>query len=81
MTVEYSPQAVSTASRFLGDDPVGLRAALDAADALADGPDPEASVRWGATPWRRLRAGRYRILYVVEGELITVHRVDRVTAR
>ena len=27
----------------------------------------------------RLRAGRYRIMYVVEGDLITIERVDRVS--
>jgi mRNA-degrading endonuclease RelE of RelBE toxin-antitoxin system len=33
-------------------------------------------------PWGeilRLRAGRYRIVYVVEGDLITIDRVDRVS--
>jgi len=27
----------------------------------------------------RLRVGRYRIMYAVEGDLITVERVDRVS--
>lgn len=26
----------------------------------------------------RLHAGRYRVMYVVEGDLITIARVDRV---
>jgi mRNA-degrading endonuclease RelE of RelBE toxin-antitoxin system len=28
----------------------------------------------------RLRVGPYRIMYVVEGELITIDRVDRITS-
>ena len=32
--------------------------------------------RWGDT--RRLRAGPYRVMYVIEGTRITVDRVDRV---
>jgi mRNA interferase RelE/StbE len=61
------------------DDRAGLQAAMDAADALADDPDPPGSVRWGGTEWRRLRAGRYRILYSVEGDLVTIMRIDRIT--
>jgi mRNA-degrading endonuclease RelE of RelBE toxin-antitoxin system len=43
--------------------------------ALADDPDPpEAFIRG---PHRRLRVGDYRVLYSVEGDLITIIRVDR----
>jgi mRNA-degrading endonuclease RelE of RelBE toxin-antitoxin system len=38
-------------------------------------PYPAESFRWGGI--FRLRVGRYRIMYVVEGDLITVDRVDR----
>ena len=27
----------------------------------------------------RLRVGRYRIMYIVEGDLITIQRIDRVS--
>ena len=30
--------------------------------------------------YHRLRVGRYRVRYIVEGHLITVSRVDRVPA-
>lgn len=44
--------------------------------ALADDPNPpEAFIRGS---YRRLRVGQYRVLYSVEGDLITVIRVDRV---
>jgi hypothetical protein len=47
-----------------------------ALDALATDPYPAESFRWG--DMLRLRAGRYRIMYMVEGDLVTIERVDRV---
>ena len=79
MTIDWDEEAITAVSRFL-DDPAGLAVALDAIGRLAEDPDPAEAVRWGHTPWRRLRAGRYRILYAVEGDLITIRRVDRVAA-
>jgi mRNA interferase RelE/StbE len=79
VTVEWSERALAAVSRYL-DDPAGLTAALNAADALAAEPEPAGSVRWGAT-WRRLHVGRYRILYAIEHDLIMIHRVDRVGER
>jgi hypothetical protein len=76
MRVEWSPTAVTTASRFL-DDAGGMRVLLAALDALAADPYPAESFRWGEM--LRLRAGRYRIMYAVEGDLITIERVDRVS--
>lgn len=29
--------------------------------------------------YHRLRVGRFRVVYVIDGDLITVERVDRVT--
>jgi mRNA-degrading endonuclease RelE of RelBE toxin-antitoxin system len=54
-----------------------MRAVVAATDALVEDPFPAESFRWGDT--RRLRVGRYRVMYAVEGELITIDRVDRVT--
>ena len=76
MNVEWSPRGVTTASRFLEDGP-GMSAVVAALDALAKDPYPEESFRWG--DMLRLRVGRYRIMYVVEGDLITIQRVDRVS--
>jgi mRNA-degrading endonuclease RelE of RelBE toxin-antitoxin system len=52
-------------------------AVVAAVDALEGDPYPADSFRWG--DMHRLRVGPYRIMYVVEGELITIDRVDRVT--
>jgi mRNA-degrading endonuclease RelE of RelBE toxin-antitoxin system len=57
-------------------DQAGMRAVNAAVAALADDPEPpDAFVRGD---YRRLRVGSYRIMYVVEDELITVLRIDRV---
>jgi mRNA-degrading endonuclease RelE of RelBE toxin-antitoxin system len=76
--IEWSPRAVTTASRFL-DDAAGMTAVVAAVDALAAEPYPAEAFRWGEM--LRLRVGQYRIMYVVEGDLITIERIDRVTSR
>lgn len=75
MRVEWSPRAITTASRFLADTS-GMTAVMTALDALTWDPYPAESFRWG--DMIRLRVGRYRIMYVVEDDLITIDRVDRV---
>ncbi len=47
-----------------------------AAEALADDPAPRGAFVRGA--YCRLRVGPYRVLYEVEGDLITLVRIDRV---
>ena len=49
-----------------------------AVEALADDPAPPGAFVRGAN--RRLRVGPYRVLYEVEGDLITIVRIDRVQA-
>lgn len=66
---------MTTASRFL-DNAQGMQAVVAALDALARDPYPAQSFRWGEM--LRLRVGRYRVMYVVEDDLITIERVDRV---
>ena len=75
MTVEWSPRAVATASRLLVDGE-GMQAVVAALDALAGDPYPAQSFQWGEM--LRLRVGRYRVMYVIEDDLITIERVDRV---
>jgi len=45
-------------------------------EALADDPAPSGACVRGA--YRRLHIGSYRVLYEVEGDLITIVRIDRV---
>jgi len=74
--IEWSARAITTASRFLADTS-GMTAVVAAVDGLEAEPYPADSFRWG--DMHRLRVGRYRIMYVLEGDLITIDRVDRVT--
>jgi mRNA-degrading endonuclease RelE of RelBE toxin-antitoxin system len=57
-------------------DQGGMRAIGAAVAALAEDPFPAEGFHAGEY---RLRVGSYRVVCVVEGELITVSRVDRVT--
>ena len=77
MRIDWSPRATTTASRFL-EDTAGMTALVAAIDGLASDPYPAESFRWGDV--RRLRVGTYRVMYVIEGDLITIDRVDRLTA-
>lgn len=75
MRIEWTPGALTSAARFMADQP-GMRAINAAIIGLAGDPEPpEAFVRGG---YRRLRAGVYRVMYAVEEDIITVLRVDRV---
>jgi mRNA interferase RelE/StbE len=64
------------ASRFL-DDSAGMTALVAAIDALADDPHPPEGFHRGG--YHRLRVGQYRVVYAVDGAVITIERVDRVS--
>jgi mRNA interferase RelE/StbE len=57
-------------------DQDGMQALGAAVGALAADPNPPGAFIRG--DYRRLRVGAYRVMYVVEDDLITVERVDRV---
>lgn len=71
--VVWSERALNSAASFLVDDPQGLRQLLDAVDRLADEPRPENSVEYGSPELRRLRIGRYRVLYEISDALTIIH--------
>jgi hypothetical protein len=55
-------------------DQDGMREIARAVSVLADDPSPpEAFIRGD---YRRLRVRQYRVMYVLEGDLITIERVD-----
>jgi mRNA-degrading endonuclease RelE of RelBE toxin-antitoxin system len=56
-------------------DQAGMRAIGAAIDQLPGNPYPPEAFRWDEV--LRLRVGPYRIMYTVEGDLITILRVDR----
>ena len=75
MTIQWAPTAVASARRYLHDQ-VGMRAIVAAVDDLAEDPYPAAGFHRGR--YHRLRVSAYRVLYVIDGDLITIERVDRV---
>jgi mRNA-degrading endonuclease RelE of RelBE toxin-antitoxin system len=77
VTIQWSPLAVASARRYLRDQ-AGMRAIVAAVAALAADPYPAAGFHRGR--YHRLRVGQYRVLYVIDGGLITIERVDRVAA-
>ena len=56
-------------------DQAGLRAIGAAIGRLADDPYPAEAFHRGR--YHRLRVGAYRVLYVIDEDVITVERVDR----
>jgi hypothetical protein len=57
-------------------DQVGMHAVAAAVSALAVDPNPPGAFIRGS--YRRLRVGAYRVMYVVEEDVVTIERVDRV---
>jgi mRNA-degrading endonuclease RelE of RelBE toxin-antitoxin system len=53
-----------------------MRAVGAAVAALAENPYPPEGFHRGR--YHRLRVGRYRVMYVIDGDVITIERVDRV---
>lgn len=78
MRIEWSDIAQATFARFMRDDQAGLVAVNRSVTGLADDPTPAAAFVRG-DEYRRLHAGRYRVLYKVRDDLITIVRVDRVS--
>jgi mRNA-degrading endonuclease RelE of RelBE toxin-antitoxin system len=73
--IRWSPAAAALARRYLRDQD-GMRAIGVAVAALADDPYPPQGFHRGR--YHRLRVGRYRVLYVVDRDVITIERVDRL---
>jgi mRNA interferase RelE/StbE len=74
--VSWSLPALDRAAGYLRDDPDGVEAVLDAADDLAHEPRHEPSTELGSPDLRRLRIGRYRLLYEINDErhvVVVVH--------
>jgi hypothetical protein len=59
-------------------DQDGMRAIGAAVSALVDDSLPAEGFHAGE--YHRLRVGAYRVVYVIDGDLITISRVDRVLA-
>ena len=75
MRIEWSPWGRASARRYM-EDQDGMRDIGAAVTALALDPYPLGAFHRGE--YHRLRAGPFRVIYVVEDDLITVERVDRI---
>jgi hypothetical protein len=62
--------ARASARRYMADQD-GMRAIGAAVEALSD--DPLSGTAFHAWEYHRLRVGSYRVIYMVEADLITVH--------
>jgi mRNA-degrading endonuclease RelE of RelBE toxin-antitoxin system len=71
----WSKIAQATFVRLMADQ-AGMMIVNRAVEALASDPEPPGAFVRGA--YRRLRVGPHRVLYEVEGDLITIVRIDRV---
>lgn len=77
LQILYEEQAINQAAGFLADDPEGIAGVLDAIDHLADDPRPATSFPYGSADLRRLRAGRYRVLYEIKGDVVSIGHIAR----
>jgi mRNA-degrading endonuclease RelE of RelBE toxin-antitoxin system len=75
--IEWTPAAVTSARRYLHDQD-GLRAVGAAIEGLANDPYPPPPEGFHRGRYHRLRAASYRIMYAIDGDVITVERVDRL---
>ena len=75
MKVQWTPAAAALARRYMRDQE-GMRTIGAAVAALADNPYPPEAFHRGR--YHRLRVGQYRVMYVIDRDVITVERVDRV---
>ena len=75
--VIWEAQAIDQAAGFLHNDPDGVREMLDVVAGLVDDPRPVGSFPYGSPDRRRLRVGRYRVMYDITAETVSVWHLGR----
>jgi mRNA interferase RelE/StbE len=80
LRIVYEEKAIDQAAGFLADDPAGLGEVLDAVDRLVDDPRPAESFPYGSPDLRRLRVGRYRVLYEIKADTVSIGHIARTHA-
>lgn len=68
----WEAEATSSATRFIKDDPDGLRQVFLAVDLLGREPRPAGSTELGSQYLRRIHVGRYRVIYEIAVSTVTV---------
>lgn len=79
LRVDYDERAIRQPAAFL-DDPQGIQELLDAIDRLADDPRPPGAFPYGLPDVRRLRVGRYRVLYEISEGAVAIRHIARGVA-
>jgi mRNA interferase RelE/StbE len=79
VSIEWTQAAVASARRYIHDQH-GISAIGAAIAALADNPYPDPPAGFHRGRYHRLRAGDYRVMYVVDEDVVTIERVDRLVA-
>jgi mRNA interferase RelE/StbE len=79
--VQYEERALDQVAGFLADDALGVKATMDGVDALAVDPRPPTSFPFGSPDERRLHVGRYRVMYRIHEDMISVWWVGRIGGR
>ncbi len=77
LRIVFEEKAIDQAAGFLSDDPAALRAVLAAIDQLADHPRPAESFPYGSPDLRRLRVGRYRVMYEISSDEVKIGHIAR----
>jgi mRNA interferase RelE/StbE len=77
LRIVFDERAIDQAAGFLADDPGALNAVLAAIDQLADEPRPAGSFPYGSPDLRRLRVGRYRVMYEINGDEVVIGHIAR----
>ena len=78
--IDFDETALDQAAGFLADDPAGLRTVMDAVDQLVADPRPPGTFPFGSPDVRRLRVGRYRVLYEITDDVVSIVCIARVKA-
>jgi mRNA interferase RelE/StbE len=78
--INWDIRALDLAAGFQSDDPGGVASLWEAVDRLAEEPRPPESFPYGSSDLRRLKAGRYRVLYEVDeaSKMVEIDHVARV---
>jgi mRNA-degrading endonuclease RelE of RelBE toxin-antitoxin system len=76
MTVVFRETALRSLARMRSEDKELFVRTRQAVASLADRPDPESAVAWGATGIYRLHVADIRILYEVDDETATVYIIN-----
>jgi mRNA interferase RelE/StbE len=78
--IEWAPSAVASTRRYLQDQD-SMRAIGTEIAALGDDPYPPPPEGFHRGRYHRLRVGTYRIMYVIDEDVITIERVDRLAVQ